>query len=681
MDNNLIYTSNYLRNNIIQDSKKTSTQINQSNNYTEEDDHVNKFIMSKGLSGASTQKQEIKKTSNEENKNKNMRISRINIDSKHRNLESKNILDSQIYYLNPNPITIISKNIQNSEIVIQHKNHPFLVNDNIVLQGIKTTNVTLESGITFIENSSFVRINHKNHNINLNTINPIYIEIKNFIGNSYNNTEFNDIPINTINGLKKIYSTITKLELASNDYYYINTDIISKNNVIYNLSSILIIFKDINGINLNLLNANYPVNINQLYGFQTITKITKDSYTIKLNINNNISIYECGGDSIWVAKILDYIEGYPQNNYYKIPLKKTFYNVSKIKLISTEFPNTEKIIKSIPENKKNNAFYWKLRQDGDEIYSIELDPGNYTIELLKFKLKEKIQSVPRNTLIIKNNNITDYLYDNYNKCNIRIEPTLDLFAIQFFEIIYVSKAIIFKSSVDFTDGFSRLIINHPSHRLDVDITITIQNAIETDGIPVEVINNSFTIEKILDNNTYQIKLPKYIPNVKNVITNGGNTIQIIYPIISQLLFDKPDTIGKLIGFRNVGESNSITKLSYMISNTDLYEFDIIDNANSYTNNSINLSGDTYILMTSPIFKESYNTGLVDNIFAKLLLASDPGYILYNQFVQLGETFPIPIPSFSEWEVLFYDSSDNLYNFGNVEHSYTLEIYEEINKLS
>jgi hypothetical protein len=113
----------------------------------------------------------------------------------------------------------------------------------------------------------------------------------------------------------------------------------------------------------------------------------------------------------------------------------------------------------------------------------------------------------------------------------------------------------------------------------------------------------------------------------------------------------------------------------------LYYSEVLNNSNKYLNYSFNLSGDNYILMTSPIFKESYNTGLVDNIFAKLLLTSDPGSILYNQFIQLGETFPVPIPSFSEWEVSFYDTLNNLYNFGNLEHSYTLEIYEEINKLT
>jgi hypothetical protein len=686
-NNNFMYTSNYLRNNIIQDSKKTTTQMNKTINYNniEENIYNQQFIMSRGLTGtgSSNKTQDIRKIENENIKDKNLltslRISRINIDSRHRNLESKNILDSEIYYLDNNPI-----NIELEKIIINHKNHPYQVNDNIIIQGIKTQNITLDNALTFIDNISYIRINHKNHNLNFNTINAMNIEISNFIGDSLNNTQFGNIPINSINYIHKIYPTSSQYEIPSNDYYYINIyPIISKINITYTLSSIIIIFKDINGINLNLLNANYPLNNNQIYGFQTISTITTNSYTINLNTSNNISIYGCGGNSIWVAKIIDYIEGYPQNNYYKIGLKKTFYNVSKIKLISTEFPNTEKVIKSIPENKKNNAFYWKIRNDGDEIYSIELNPGNYSIDLLKIKLKEKIESIKRNKIVIINNNITGYSYYENTICNIVIEPEIDFFSIEFFSKIFIPNAIQYKDSSLFDDSISRLIINHPNHNLiiDTNINITINNATSTDGIPVEILNSTFILEKIIDQNTYQIKLPKYTKLTTNIVTNGGDIMSITYPIRSQLYFDRLDTIGDLIGFHNVGQYTSITNFLFINTNTDLYYSEVINYSNKYLNNSFNLSGDNYILMTSPIFKESYNTGLVDNIFAKLLLTSNPGSVLYNQFIQLGETFSVPIPSFSEWEVSFYDTLNNLYNFGNLEHSYTLEIYEEINKLT
>jgi hypothetical protein len=678
MTDNFILTKNYVRSQVI-DDQKNKKNINQT--YNESSNQYNtQNIMNRSLTGNSKVEKDIQLDKQKENKiDKNIRVSRINIDSRYRNKESKNILNSQIYYLNNNPIDIVSNTINDTDIIIHQPNHGFQVNDNIILQGIKSNIVSLDNSITFIANSSYARINHYSHGLNFNTINTINIEINGFIGNINNNSDYNNIPINQINRLQQIYPTINSLEIINNNYYYILLgSIIANFSDTYNLSTITLKFNDINGINLNLLNANYPISINQLQGYQTIYYIEQNLYKIKLNINNNLTVKSCGGNSIWIASISDFIEGYANSNYYKIALKKTYYNVFKIKLVSTEFPNTEKVVKSIPTTKKNNAFYWKLLSDGDTLYSIQLPSGNYSVNLLQSTLQAEINKIKRNTLTIINQNTSNYSYYEYNNCIVIIEPQTDLFSIQFLTTIFIPNAITFKNSNNYTDNIGRLLINHPNHRLVTGSLIKIINAIITDGIPQEVLNNLFIIEKIIDENTYQLVLPKYNITASNITsTNGGNAIGIVFPVQSQLLFNKPDTIGQLIGYRNIGEPYSITNFSYINSNTDLYVYDIIDNINNYANNSINLSGDNYILMTSPIFKDNYNTGYVDNIFTKLLLAGDPGSILYNQFIQLGELLSPQISSFSEWEVFFYDALGDLYNFGNLDHSYTLEIYEDL----
>ena len=688
MDKNFVLTSNYVRANSNQSSKKTSTlktnlldQSNESNELNDSHQHQQKYIMNRGISGPSSKEKDIKNISKITD-NKNIRVTRINIDSRYRVIESKNMLDTQIYYLDPNPITITpititSTNTDYSDLTITHKNHPFSLYDNIIIQGVQASHVYLNNAMTFIANSTFVRINHNAHNINFFTTNNMYIQITGFIGNQFGNSLYNNIPINEINRLFQILPTASEQEIQNKNYYYINMDsIIANFSETYSLSTISIIFKDINGINLNLINANYPTSYQQLNGFQKIYKITPDSYSIQLNIINNLTITNCGGNAIWVCKVIDFFEGYTNNNFYKIPLKKTFYNVQKIKLISTEFPNTEKVIKSIPPNKKNNVFYWNLRRDGNKIYSVEIEPGNYSVNLLIQNLKNAIQLIKRDVIDIFNKNINGYSYYNYNLCDIKIIPETDLFSIQFNSIIFIPNSITYKDATNYTDNRSRLIINHPDHRLVPGLIITINGAISTNGIPQDVLNSSFVIEKIIDYQTYQVILPIYKESSDKTITNGGKSIDITYPAKSKLYFDKLDTIGNLIGYRNVGTPYAITNYSYINKNTDPYEYDNI-NANAYINNSINLSGDNYILFTSPIFKESFNTGLIGNIFAKLLLSGDPGTVIYNQFIQLGETFSVPIPSLSEWEASFYDPIGNLYNFGNLEHSYTLEIYEEL----
>ena len=66
---------------------------------------------------------------------------------------------------------------------------------------------------------------------------------------------------------------------------------------------------------------------------------------------NNIINDGSGGNNINIAKIINYIEGFPYNNHYKISLNKNFYNVFRIDLVSSEIPNTEKTIRNYPIEK------------------------------------------------------------------------------------------------------------------------------------------------------------------------------------------------------------------------------------------------------------------------------------------------------------------------------------------
>jgi hypothetical protein len=587
-------------------------------------------------------------------KNKN-KITRINIDSSYRNKESKNILDNNIIYLDNHPIDIICNNINDTDIVVHNINHPYNVNDNIIICGVKSTNIILKNALIFTDNSYYVCVTHKNHGIDFSSINPITIQINNFQGN-INNTSYNNIPINEINRIHTIIPNISSTNEVNIDKYYFKINIISNFNGIYE-NNISISFKTINGINLNLINANYPKNIDQLNGFQTIYYTEPNLYKFKLNINNNITVYGCGSNNIWTCKVVDFIQGYENNNYYNISLKKTFYNVYRIKLISTEFPNVKQIIRD-DLNYKNNNFYWSIYNDGEPIYNISLKTGNYTDITLKETMTRLIKEVPR-------------IIDINNDCNINLDTTTNTFNIEFFSNINLPNCIIFKNGLNFEDNKSRLIITQRNHGLIENCIINISNAISTDGIPETIINSEFKIDKIINNNTYEIILP-YYRQLENITkTNGGENIIIRYPIKSQLIFTSNDTIGEILGFKDVGKPNSYTDYNYMNTNKTDYINDIIKE----NNNIINLMGQRYILMTNNIYNEINNTGNINNIFAKILF-EDPTITTNNRYIQLSEYFDPPLNTLSSWETSFYDANGNLYNFGNIEHSYTLEIYED-----
>ena len=151
-----------------------------------------------------------------------------------------------------------------------------------------------------------------------------------------------------------------------------------------------------------------------------------------------------------------------------------------------------------------------------------------------------------------------------------------------------------------------------------------------------------------------------------------------------MLFNYQNTIGTLLGFRNVGEYNAITVYSKLISNTSSYDLDLnlnslgIAQVDTISNTLLNFNGDNYIFLTiNYIFKDSIDINGIKNIFAKLLLSGNLDYVIYNDFIQIGEEFLEPIASLSEIEFSFYTVDGNLFDFNNINVSFTIEIFEDI----
>jgi hypothetical protein len=60
---------------------------------------------------------------------------------------------------------------------------------------------------------------------------------------------------------------------------------------------------------------------------------------------------------------------FPEPNHVIMPFGKIFYNIKQIKLVSTEFPNTDQVIRNTPVELKNNTVSWQnLVEDGGSSY-------------------------------------------------------------------------------------------------------------------------------------------------------------------------------------------------------------------------------------------------------------------------------------------------------------------------
>ena len=632
----------------------------------------------------------------EKSKNKlKQKITRINFDSSNRSLIPKNII-SKLIYLPNNPLTL--KENSNILTINSTQKHELSVNDRIILQNVESNNVNMKGGLQLKKNSNFIKINHYNHGIQKDEFKKeLFIKISNVTGNKNNNTSIDNISLSLINKIHQIYSA-SETETYNENYYFINIISLPSNDYIDTTSNTNISFLNLSGININKINSNYPININQVNGFLTVNEII-DNYNFNVVLSETAfkNVSNVGGNSIYFSKINDYIPAFIKPNSYRINLNKTFENVTRVKIISTEFPNTDKVIKNFPTIDKNNKLYFQVLQDNDYTYEIEITPGNYSTTSLASEIKTEIESVIRNTssdsLIFNDGNNSVLEKSSNFSCSVNINQFTDIFSISLFSIVIIIKGITISNQI-YDDQRKRIIINHADHNLSVGDKITIAGASSTSGIPSSVINIEHEIESIIDSNNYVIKLPLH--NDSNTTDNngGGSAINILIPLFFRLLFDKKDTLGHLLGFRNVGETNSITSFQTTISNNVAYEYDYFKDAvgneiffddtnNNVQNNVIQLFGFNYILMTCNIFdnEESLSTNYVNGVFAKLLLSDAPGSILFNQYIQLAEFLSKPIKSLSEFEFNFFSPSGELYEFNGLDHSFTLEIYEDHTSLN
>jgi len=621
------------------------------------------------------------------------RYTRINIDSRLRNIQPKHILDTNL-----NNLTNALYFTQNSNsIIVYHPNHGYNIEDKIILEFATGTNVKIKGGLIFEKGSTFAKINQPNHGMIQGY--SYTIAISNVAGDISSGTYLINYPVNIINKTHQVYFTRSDTDQFDPNNYYIQLGIVAEAQFTY-LYSFNVSYLNIRSIPLNEINADYPISPDRMNGFQVIdTVINNNFYTFSVQSKSNsstLSTYNQAfynsspnqtgeGANIMIIKIINTISGYPDNNNYQINLQRNFYHVTQIKLINTIFPITQKSINNTPISIQNNLFYWQNLADGNTVYSVLVPSGNYTLSELQTTLTTLINSTVRPN--INSNELVNGIYTyNTNYAVININESQNTFSIQFFQNLILSNAI-FKDNIVYPDGFTRVIVTYTNHGLVTGNKITFSNVIGTNGIPTAYLNGTFTIETVIDVNTFTVKLARFNSDTSDN-TNGGTAINLLIPIQSRLLFNVPNTIGNVLGFNNVGDSNSITSYSYTINNYDLYEVDIQENSVGVITQPrkdtriLNVNSNNYIMMLADVpFNDQINLFNTSTYaFAKIYLAGQLNNYVYDQFIQLGSGFQEPISTLSSLTFSFYSPDNNLYDFNNVEHSFTIEIVEQLNEL-
>jgi hypothetical protein len=443
-----------------------------------------------------------------------------------------------------------------------------------------------------------------------------------------------------------------------------------------------VIFLSLSGIPINILNAAYPIGPARKQGFHVISDVVSNGYNITVNATAVFGNVNGGGSCVTVAKISAVNTGYPDPNKYNIDLGRVFHDVVSAKLVSLEFPNSEQAIKSIV-GRSNNKIYWNDIDDGDLLYSIEVPTGNYTPQ----NLETLLESLFFDTARINSGENIGATYTPNHFVQVNIDTNTDITTFESFKEFVLSEPID-EVSPDISqdagqdnnppDTLYVLTIKHPGHGFATPgKTITISGAIAHLGIPLNTINAQHIVTEIVDSDTYKIQLPRTNLSDTRIDTKGGGNVTILIPDLFRMRFDQPDTLGQVLGFRNPGDSNSITPFTTIVSNNDPYEFDIDTNVLGepieISNNSIQLSGDNYVLMVARPLETLVSIGPIKSAFAKILLCDLPGKVLFNSYVNTSKFYNDPIHELFELEIEFFSPDGTLFDFNGIDHSFTIEI--------
>jgi hypothetical protein len=634
----------------------------------------------------------------------------LNIDSSYRNLYPKNIYKSDGKSLPLNPLNFK----ENSNIItVNYPNHGLNNGDRIIVQNVNGIDKIVSNSfylfnkfkyMLIIFDDNFININYKNY------VDSLYVNIELYGDKSIDNL-INNIPLNSLLGIKKalIHNDIPPLDIKDikldsiiNKYYTYSDDILNKKLLYIELPLEYINQKDdyieisqvfkisylhISGIPLGFLNANYPINN---YNYQSHHEV----YNV---INNDIFEIETktlaysdisgGGSKVQIMKIINSITGFPNANSYTITLKKSFNNVQKIELVSTEFPYIDLIVR---EN-VNDKLYWKNLSDGPYEYYITIDEGTYTTTTLLEKLVTKLNT----TLRITSTSVNKI----YNFFDVQFETNTQTIQFTSYEQSRLPNSFSIRLETINNFVYYILTINHKNNFVSLEDIITISSATDTTvtiltdeviqlySIAAGYLNKDFSVYSVdINNQTYDVIIglkDEIFTELVGVEARGGENITIKSKTKVSLLFNKSDTIGNIIGFKNVGSDYSITDFKSIITNKDNYlnaiNLDTVGNEITYSSGFINLSGKyNYFLMYLNDIEFIYSNNNQQSAFAKILLAGNPGDVLFNTFVKQPSDIyskDFPIANLSELIIKFTYPDGTPLDFRNTNHSFTLRIIE------
>lgn len=182
----------------------------------------------------------------------------------------------------------------------------------------------------------------------------------------------------------------------------------------------------------------------------------------------------------------------------------------------------------------------------------------------------------------------------------------------------------------------------------------------------------------------------------------------------RLLFQESDTLGRILGFRNPGMTDSVTPYQSTIRNSDLYDYETVLGltATQVPSTTIDFIGHTYMYLCCPQLStidtatapslsaavhhdhdaDAHTTMLsrtITGVFAKIQMRcahrdhSQSPMVLYTDSVvaNVPTVFQTPLTALASLDVSFITPDGHLYDFNGHDHSITLAITQSDAHLS
>lgn len=539
----------------------------------------------------------------------------------------------------------------------------------------------------------------------------MYVTISGFETTSSGSQYFGNIPINFLNATHRIYltnpntvtsgNTITNSpDILINVPGYVDSNLIvdTINGFYINLNApydgqsitedyiITLTINHIGGIPINKLNAEFPIDTEHLQGYHIVNYVDQNNLYVIMNkeayFSSSGNVVSFGGSNIIISEIQSIENGFVNPNNYKIKLPSVISNIIEAKLLNSIFPKSYKVISNYLN--KNNKLYWQNQDDGNNIYFIELTAGNG--KNLQKEIEDKIYNVK------KISNVANSKYTNNNIIKVDINTDTNIVSFRSYNEAILSRPIqsIDPQISDTSSGSEKytLTILHPYHFLNVGDSILFSNFVSTLGISADILNTTHVITSVLTSDVYMISISGVNLSNDRTDTGGGFNAKIYAPNSFRMLFNYPDTMGNILGFRNVGDDSSITKFNTVIKNSDEYQnetvmidennlkfvFDKSGNKILLEPNLLKFNGDDYIYLSISELDNivvSSNNRILNKVFSKIMLNVDTGSIAYNSFTNTDAIYYEPL-DLHELTVSLRSKDGDFYDCDGANHSFMIQ---------